>query len=113
MNANGHILVCGRDAELLSLRALVLKSAGYRVSTLTSVEALPNLETVKLLIVCHTLPDAERQIALSAVARHSPDAVALLMLPTSGAIPEGVETLDSLQGPRQMLDTVTRLLTKG
>jgi hypothetical protein len=37
-----HILICGRDVDLLETRGLVLQSAGFRVSmTLQAVEKTP------------------------------------------------------------------------
>ncbi len=106
-----HILICGRDKELLGTRGLVLQSAGYRVSmTLEAIEKTPDLESVRLLIVCHTLSSAERQMALSTFAEQSPGARVLCLVPNLGGVEDGVHTLDSFSGPRKMLEVVKRLL---
>ena len=106
-----HILICGRDAKLLCTRRLVLRSAGYHVSTtLHNIEKTPDLESVKLLVVCHTLSSAERHKALSTFAERGPGAKALCLVPSSGEVREGVCTLDSFAGPRKMLEVVKRLL---
>ena len=105
------ILICGRDAALLRTRGLVLQQAGYDVTiTLQSLEFEPDLSAIKLMIVCHTLSEKERQQAISTLALRAPQAKTACMIPTKGVIEEGVATVESFHGPRRLLETVKLLV---
>ena len=111
MTQPAYILICGRDAELLETRGLVLRSAGFHVSTTVGPIAMsPGLGTVDLLIVCHTLSAQERQADLSALAESSSAAKSLCLSPSRGPDESCGATLDSFAGPRAMLARVAELL---
>jgi hypothetical protein len=60
----GRLLMCGEDAPLLKIRALVLESAGFDVDLSDTVDGIKNLLTVHpyaLLVICHTIPDEQVQ----------------------------------------------------
>lgn len=112
MNENAHILIAGRDASLLDTRGLVLQSAGYKVSTtLQPIAQAPGLNGVGLLIVCHTLSTEERQSDLAALVGAAPQTKALCLTPHKGPLEPCIPTLDSYQGPYEMLRVVNRLLS--
>jgi CheY-like chemotaxis protein len=57
-----NILCVGRDRELLSLRAMVLRGAGFRVieeSDATRAVQLALGNSIDLLLLCHTLNSIE------------------------------------------------------
>lgn len=111
MTQRVHILISGRDDALLRTRSLVLRHAGYRVST--TMEPIEPLEAsgTALLIVCHTLSTAERQQDLSTLASTLPKAKALCLVPHAGSAIDGAAVLDSFCGPREMLRVVEHLLS--
>ena len=112
MNENAHILICGRDSNLLETRGLVLRKAGYRVSTTTQpIQQAPALNGLDLLIVCHTLSTEERRNDLSVLACAAPQAPALCLTPHKGPVEPHIPTLDSYQGPHEMLRVVNQLLS--
>lgn len=111
MTPKAHILISGRDYQLLRTRGRVLETAGYRVST--TVEPIQPSEAaqIQLLIVCHTLSAIERQRDVSVLAELSSTAKALCLMPHAGPAIMGTTVLDSFCGPREMLQVVERLLT--
>lgn len=112
MNDHAHILITGRDAILLSTRANVLRTAGYRVSTtMEPLSRCTDLRTTRLLLLCHSLSEEEREHDLATFARVSPTAKAVCLAPHAGEAARGVPALDSYGGPREMLRVVNRLLT--
>ncbi|MFN2974162.1 hypothetical protein [Terriglobus aquaticus] len=113
MNEQAHILITGRDPDLLETRSLVLQTAGHRVSTtLEPIATFAPLESVQLLIVCHTLEASERQSDLEALGIASPNARALCVAPYSGDMGD-IATFNSYEGPREMMRVVNRLLCAG
>lgn len=69
------ILSLGRDHLLMPLRTMVLHRAGYVVrEACSSDEALRLLGTVEfdLLLICHTVPEAEQRELIAAVRRSLP-----------------------------------------
>ncbi len=112
MNRQAHILITGRDPDLLYIRELVLKSAGYHVSaTLVPIRSFSGLRSVQLLIICHTLSVEERRSDLNTLASASPDTIPLCMMPRSEFCEAGVASLDCLRGPSEMLHVVHELLS--
>lgn len=112
MNEQAYILISGRDEALLTTRANVLRTAGYHAAaTLVPVRDRADLSEVGLLMICHTLNEDERRGDLSAFAAASSTGKALCFTPHTGEYTIGVATLDSYQGPREMLRVVNRLLT--
>ena len=82
MDQQPHILISGRDANLLLVRSLVLQSAGYRVSATTRpITQRPVLDGIRLLILCHTLNAEERESDLATAAAACPEATVLLLVP--------------------------------
>ena len=113
MAENNHIMICGRDLELLKTRQMVLQSAGHHVSvTLDPIGKAADLGSVELLIVCHTLSATERKVDLSTLAGSISKAKVLCLVPNAGGATE-VDTylLDSFAGPRKMLEFVKELVS--
>ena len=111
------ILVYGRDARLLETRSWVLQQAGFRVlcvMDLAEMEALVLTEPVRVLVLCHTLSEAERVDALRASARLRPTVQRMVMTANALTVPdEGQEeTLSVYDGPRKLIQSVERLAGK-
>ena len=111
MMPQAHILITGRDQHLLETRCRVLQSVGHRVTTtLSPIRLSSNLEDVQLLIVCHTLSKAERERDLSTIADSYPKLNVLCLAPTPTPLGNGVSTLDSFSGTRELLRVVNQML---
>jgi DNA-binding response OmpR family regulator len=69
------ILIYGRDAHLLETRKWVLQSRGYRVTTIPSladIDLLPLAPAFELIILCHTLPEKEAEVATALASSDGP-----------------------------------------
>jgi len=70
MTPNTRILSVGHDHHLLSLRTLVLESAGFEVIEVFSVSdalRLAQSDAVDLALICHTVPRAEQKLLLTGI----------------------------------------------
>ena len=73
-----NIVCVGRDRELLALRAMVLRGAGFRVieeSDTTRALQLALDDSIDLVLLCHTLSSLEKSriiYALSSTRHHLP-----------------------------------------
>jgi DNA-binding NtrC family response regulator len=70
--ANTRILSVGHDHHLLSLRSLLLESAGFEVIQAYCVSdalRLAQSDAVDLVLVCHTVPKAEQKLLLNAIRK--------------------------------------------
>jgi hypothetical protein len=72
----GHLLLFGKDKNLLEIRAMVLRSAGMSVDIVANIDDL----RVRLassgpyhdvFICCHSVPETERNEAITIVERNS------------------------------------------
>lgn len=64
MAGNTRILSVGHDHHLLSLRSLVLESAGFDVIeayTVSDALRLAQSDAVDLVLICHTIPKPEQK----------------------------------------------------
>jgi len=63
-----RVLSFGRADELLQLRAMVMRQAGFEVATAsTSAEALAmaHADGIDAVLICHTVPPSERHSLIS------------------------------------------------
>lgn len=71
-----NIVCVGRDRELLALRAMVLRGAGFRVieeSDVTRAVQLAIQDSISLVLLCHTLSSLEQSriiYGLRAISQH-------------------------------------------
>lgn len=111
MSTAPSILVYGRDAILLQTRAWILEKAGHRVvSTMRELESNPLSEPIGLMVLCHTLSPEERRKALLTLATRWPEAKRLQLRPSSGPVESDVETFNTFEGPRGLLQKLNELL---
>jgi DNA-binding NtrC family response regulator len=108
------ILMFGRDIRLLETRAWVLETAGYKVRTVSSVEALDQVlasESIDLLVLCHSL--STEQCNQTLILTKDLPKVKILLLTTgergcNSQIQEAI--FDITNGPAPFLSTVGKLV---
>jgi DNA-binding response OmpR family regulator len=107
------VLVFGQDAQLLETRRWLLEAAGYQVRTTgeyPEVVRILDAESIRLLLLCHTLSAEECRRVLAAANR--PHGLKTLALTAGmGGCHDHVQTevLDALDGPAKFVSTVNRL----
>lgn len=105
------ILSVGCDPSLLSTRSLLLQSAGYAVESASSVEdAIRRFRQgdFDLVILCHSLPEKERQ-RLIVLIRDYGSTIPLLLIAAASA--GDVETSSSSESaPAMVLSRVHEVL---
>jgi CheY-like chemotaxis protein len=108
-----HILSISYDESLLLTRALVLKNAGYQVtSALGYLEALRLCKEgiFDLAIIGHSIPRTDKA-AILAQTRSSCNAPVISLYKTSEGPLDGVDyALDGLEGPEALLALVHQAL---
>jgi DNA-binding NtrC family response regulator len=85
MTEPAHILLYGRDRDLLESRCLVLESAGFKASTATELRAVEQRigkEHLDLLIICYTISREARERVLAAIHAIQPDLRSLVLTET-------------------------------
>ena len=117
MPAVPSILVYGRDHRLLETRGWVLEQAGYRVLTaltLAEAERIAEIETVGLLLLCHSLSVEDYEKALTAVSTIHPDIKRLLMTANTPLCPLSPDdrVLSAFDGPRALVAAVHELVPR-
>lgn len=109
-----HVLVVSRDPMLLQTRQLIL-GAFFEVhcaSRIAEVEALMSRFSFDLVVLCYTLPAAERRGVMRLVADLKRPPKFLLMTPI-GAIPEDAspgEAMMTEAGPYYLLKKLAEML---
>jgi hypothetical protein len=113
MTAPLSILLFGRDHRLLETRRWVLESAGYRAKTATEREELEHLlatECFAVLILCHTLSEADAEAAIAlAHAGPSPRCLSLAANDLYPDFSHPVARMSARSGPATLLATVQKL----
>lgn len=112
MSTASSILMYGRNPLLLDTRALVLRHAGYRVKALAPGDRPPSTEAVDLLILCHTLTEAERNALLLFAASQRPAPGMLCLTPARGSLEGFTDLFNSFDGPAKLLDAVRKLIVR-
>ncbi len=117
MPALPSILVYGRDHRLLETRSWVLEQAGYRVLTaltLTEAERIAEIESVGLLLLCHSLSVEDYVNALTAVSTIHPEMKRLLMTANTPLCPLGPDdrVLSAFDGPGALVAAVQELVPR-
>ena len=109
-----RVLIFGHDMTLLMTRELILRRVALEICITTDhTEATRILasEPVHLLILCHTLREAERSAILAVAHSLQKDLTSLLLVANeSGNAPFGQDvTLSTFDGPYTLLAAVCRL----
>ena len=110
-----HILLSvGAQPELLRLRNAVLRNAGYYVHAETSVYEAMHLclrSDFDLVILCHTIPEAEKMKLLTAIKTVTPS-TPVIIARDSDTRTQADASVDSLDSPGALLSCVAGLLTR-
>jgi len=109
------ILIVGHDEHLLSTRQWVLQTRGYQVLTVQQPEAVqevPLSAPMRLVVLCHTLTEEEKQSAGSIAAERWPGVKLLALAGEAGRHPTGLlgQLLHTMDGPAKLLSMVTNLV---
>lgn len=106
------VTIIGNDEEHLESRAVVLRHFWTVVKVPLDKGSLPSLKT-DLVVVCHTLPDGERQ---DWVERVRADVPTMLIVKVngydSGPHASADATVDEEHGPAKLVSTIYELLTE-
>lgn len=106
------ILILGHDEHLLATRQWVLQTRGYQVLTVqepAAIQKIPPTAPVRLVVLCHTLTDSERQLATGIAGTRWPGVKLLTLVAESGRMPSGIlgQLLHTMEGPAKLLSMVT------
>jgi hypothetical protein len=109
-----QVLIYGHDLILLRTRELILKQAGFEVCVTDlpgEVHRILATRQFDLLILCHTVDEAERSRILATVhaSRKSLDILLLVAGFSGPASSEHEAIFGTLEGPQNFLGTVCRL----
>jgi hypothetical protein len=115
MSSQISILLFGLDEHLLGTRSLLLRKAGYRVfvaTGLAQINSLSQVETIDLMILCHTLDLKESGRALAFAQSQWPFMKSLILSAVGSWSEAGNPDLvfEASQGPAKLLATLGHLL---
>lgn len=111
----GHILSVSYDWSLLVTRDLVLRKAGYTVtSALGFVDAFRLCRQSKydLAIVGHSMPLLDQQALLDEIRLSSNAPVLSLFRASDGALQGADYSLDAMEGPDALVHAVTEVIAR-
>lgn len=105
------VLIFGYDKGLQETRQWVLQTRGYHVTIALDRDALadlPGTRGVDLLLVCHSVPRAERESAIAFARSRWPGCRHLTLTPDQGRIPTGLlgQLLHTMDGPARLIALV-------
>ena len=105
------ILIFGYDKCLLETRQWVLQTRGYRVVIaldLADINALPTSRPINLLVVCHSVPMADRDAAIALAETRWPGCRHLSLAADHGRMPTGIlgQLLHTMDGPAHLIALV-------
>ena len=107
------ILSIGSDRTLLGLRDDVLRIAGYKVREYIPSEfSSPPDDDFAIAILCHSIPDAEKQRIIRSIRSRKPGVPILIVRASEGRIENVDATVHGLDGPEALLNCVESLLNK-
>ena len=107
MAGNTRILSVGHDQHLLSLRSMVLETAGFAVIEAYSVSdalRLAQSDAVDLVLLCHTVPKSEQQRLLVAIRQRRRLMPVLCVLAHDFVMP--AEGSGARSAPQMLLDAL-------
>jgi hypothetical protein len=110
--SQSSILIVGHDEHLLATRQWVLQTRGYQVLTVhepATIQKVKLSAPVRLVVLCHTLCDTERELAIAAAETRWPGVKTLTLVAESGRTPSGIlgQLLHTMDGPAKLLSMVT------
>jgi len=107
-----HVACFGYEPVLLESRCKVLATR-FPVIAITTLEALEHYITsgyVRLLVICHTVPELDC-LAAVAMANHSPTEIkTVLLIFNQAPLYASVQTIRVYEGPAALLNKLSALL---
>lgn len=107
-------LAVGRDPVLLQTRCQVLQSAGYTVvSALSLDQSLKEFRgrDFDLVILCHSIPEPDREVITKAIHSHSPKTPVIVVSATLSAMDRFADAMVESE-PTILLQEIPKLLRK-
>ena len=105
----------GRDQSLLRTRILLLESAGHDVSSAlepADIDRLLGPDSSGVLVVCHSLPEDQREAAFQKIQSHWPGMKGLLVTQSTTPLSKyQVDTLSNSEGPGALVARARDLLS--
>ena len=107
------LLLYGSNADLLQIRQMVLRSAGHEARGTTDPNELAQFMQIAppdVLILCHSLLEAERVRILGLIPLLCPETKALVLLAGQRSSPEAHHAnLETIEGPKRLLEVIEQL----
>jgi len=117
MDKSPAVLLCGNDEETLVLRSKVLELAGIPVTkTRSEADALRLLAggDVRVVVLCHSLREAQRTVMLKAAGAAEPRARAVVLCVPDIELSGRIDVvLTAMDGPAKLVAAVRRLEAEG
>ena len=109
--SQSSILIVGHDEHLLATRQWVLQTRGYQVLTMhepNTMQKVPLSAPVRLVVLCHTLSDSEREQATETANARWPGVKTLTLVAEPARMPSGIlgQLLHTMDGPAKLLSMV-------
>jgi DNA-binding response OmpR family regulator len=107
------VLIYGCDPRVLEVRRLLLRAQGYAVFAISDLSQMEGiLVRVDLLIVCHSVPEADCTLAKDLAASRWPgirDLILVALAAESDCI-HGAERFFTIDGPARLVSVVRELV---
>jgi hypothetical protein len=108
-------LMCGKDPTVSHVRGLLLSSVGLDfeyVVDVSHIKSLCETNEFKLAVICHTLSDFERQVAIDTITSRCKDASILILSSGDGwqDCLSQYQVEDVLNGPVALLKKCEEIL---
>ena len=108
------ILLYGKDENLLKTRSLLLQSTGHRVKQATTYDGLRSIlqdVSVNVVVICHTLSEAECLAALDIAAKLRPGIRSLVLTSRHSKCGEQhlATVISDFLNPALLISVATRL----
>lgn len=109
------VVIFGCDKSLQETRQWVLQTRGYRALIaldVDTIQALPRARRIDLLLICHSVPQAERDAALAIAESRWPGCRNLVLTPDQSRIPTGIlgQLFHTMDGPAKLISLVSSAL---
>jgi DNA-binding response OmpR family regulator len=109
------ILTISRNAQLQHLRTCILQNAGYlvyaAVSDKEAVHFIKTNESINLVLLCHSVPEASRIVLVTRIKELEPTLPILMLYngydPTDAKVDGSLHNLDSPEAMLNMIGFMT------
>lgn len=112
MNEPARVLLIGDDQEHMQTRTNVLRYF-WTMATATPEESDQRTPLTDLAVICHTLPEGERQELISRIRQQHPGILLVKVNGYDSGPHAGADaTVDAVHGPGALVSTIYELLTE-